>query len=178
MAIAAQASGRTAGAGNMEFKSRLLTAEELKAYGRATLTERNLSRWYTHVYGRLLDRIELGVTSEVVASRTAESMVLASRTDRHFDAVGPFANHWMALRPDGARAAQPYQGGLSYTRISRLRQPEGALLVEVHAAFIEPMDWFQGAPILRSKFAPIAQDQIRRLRRELQGARAKAAGSR
>ena len=28
-------------------------------------------------------------------------------------------------------------------------------------------DEFQGAPILRSKFAPIAQDQIRKLRREL-----------
>ena len=35
------------------------------------------------------------------------------------------------------------------------------------AAFVEPNEWFQGAPILRSKFSVIAQDQIRSLRREL-----------
>jgi hypothetical protein len=41
------------------------------------------------------------------------------------------------------------------------------LLVEAHFAFAEPRAWFDGAPILRSKLSLIAQDQIRRLRREL-----------
>ena len=40
-------------------------------------------------------------------------------------------------------------------------------IVEVHFAFAEPRAWFGGAPILRSKIALVAQDQIRRLRREL-----------
>ena len=60
---------------------------------------------------------------------------------------------------------------MSYAKLSRLREPEGMLLVEFHGAFLEPADWFQGAPYLRSKFAPVAQDQIRRLRRELIKAR-------
>ena len=34
-------------------------------------------------------------------------------------------------------------------------------------AFVEPDGWFQGAPILRSKFSVVAQDQIRSLRRGL-----------
>ena len=43
----------------------------------------------------------------------------------------------------------------------------------MHMAFVEPDGWFQGAPILRSKFSVIAQDQIRSLRRELAKKRAK-----
>ena len=62
---------------------------------------------------------------------------------------------------------KPYSGGISYTKISRLALQPGALLVEIHSDFIEPNDWFQGAPILRSKFSVMAQDQIRSLRREL-----------
>jgi hypothetical protein len=173
--VAAQASGRSVGAGNMEFQDRLLTPEELKPRGRSTLAGRELSRWFVHVDGRLLDRIEVGATSEVVSSRTEESLVIASRTDRAFDAPGPLANRWRELRQGGGGSDRGYPGGISYARIGRLRQPDGALLVEVHAAFIEPHAWFQDAPILRSKFAPIAQDQIRRLRRELQKERSKAA---
>jgi hypothetical protein len=176
MGVASQASGRSVGAGNMEFRGRLLTSEELKPRGRSTLSGRDLSRWYVHVDGQLLDRIEVETTSEVMASRTAESLVIASRTDRAFDAPGPLANHWRPVHQGQAGPDQPYRGGVSYARIGRLKQPAGALLVELHASFIEPRAWFEGAPILRSKFAPIAQDQIRRLRRELQKERSKAPG--
>ena len=62
---------------------------------------------------------------------------------------------------------KPYPGGISYTKISRLAFRPSALLVEMHGAFVEPREWFQGGPILRSKFSVVAQDQIRTLRREL-----------
>lgn len=178
MEIAVRASGQNVGAGNMEFHQKLLTAEELKPRGRSPLGGRALSRWFAHVEGRLLGRIEVSATSEVVASRTAESLVIASRTDRGFDAAGPFANRWSSVQPGGAGPEHPYGGGISYARICRLSRPAGALLVEVHAAFIEPHAWFQGAPILRSKFAPIAQDQIRKLRRELRKNPSKSAEGR
>jgi hypothetical protein len=174
--IAKQASGRGTSAGNMEFKNRLLTSEELATRGKSTLTGRELSRWFMHVDGRLLDRIEVAATAEVVASRTAESLVIASRTDRAFDAPGALANRYREASQGGAESDPVYRGGVSYARIGRLRRPEDALIVEVHAAFSEPRAWFQGAPILRSKFAPIAQDQIRRLRRELQKDRPNPAG--
>lgn len=175
MGIAKQASGRATGAGNMQFEDRLLTPDELAPLGKSMLTGRDLSRWYMHTDGRLLDRIEVAATAEVVASRTAESLVIASRTDRAFDDSGALANRYRELCQGGADSNQVYRGGITYVRIGRLKQPEGALLVEMHAAFSEPQAWFQGAPILRSKFAPIAQDQIRRLRRELQKENSKPA---
>jgi hypothetical protein len=67
--VATQASGRAMSAGNMQFENRVLTADELAPRGKSTLTGRELSRWFVHVDGRLLDRIEVGASSEVVASR-------------------------------------------------------------------------------------------------------------
>jgi hypothetical protein len=126
--------------------------------------------------GQLLDRISLQATDETVATRTGRSLVIAGRTDPGFDSGGPLANRWQALESDGRTGPEHrYLGGMSYAKISPLKQPEGTLLVEFHGAFCEPQPWFGGAPILRSKFAPIAQDQIRKLRRELLKARSRSA---
>ncbi len=166
--VASRASGRAVEAGNMRFESRILTDDELKPRGRSSHRGRDLSRWFVHLKGRLLDRIAVEATNEAVATRTEESMVIAGRTDPVFDSDTTLANRWRTLGQDGqAGSGHPFRGSLSYAKISRLKQPPGSLLVEFHAAFSEPETWFQGAPILRSKFAPIAQDQIRRLRREL-----------
>ena len=166
--MASQASAKAVEAGSMRFASRLLTDDELKPRGRSSHRGRDLSRWFVHLEGRLLDRIAVEATNEVVATRTEESMVIAGRTDPVFDSDTTLANRWRTLGQDGqAGSWHPFRGGLTYTKISRLKQPPGALLVEFHAAFSEPEAWFQGNPILRSKFAPVAQDQIRRLRREL-----------
>jgi hypothetical protein len=170
--VAARTTGNAVEVGNMRLEDRLLTSEEVAPRGRSTLNGKDRSRWYAHLKARLLDRIELEATEEVEASRSGESLVIATRTDPAFDAPGPFANLWRSLDSEGRPGPdQPIRGGISYAKISRLVQPEGALLVEMHAAFSEAEAWFQGAPILRSKFAPIAQDQIRRLRRELRKAR-------
>lgn len=166
--VASQASGKAVEAGNMRFASRLLTDDELKPRGRSSHRGRDLARWFVHLEGRLLDRIAVEATNESVATRTEESMVIAGRTDPVFNSDTTLANRWRTLGQDGqAGSGQPFRGGLSYAKISRLKQPPGSLLVEFHGAFSEPEAWFQGNPILRSKFAPIAQDQIRRLRREL-----------
>ena len=166
--VASQASGKAVEAGNMRFASRLLTDDELKPRGRSSHRGRDRARWFVHLEGRLLDRIAVEATNEAVATRTEESMVIAGRTDPAFDSDTTLANRWRTLGQDGqAGSGQPFRGGSSYAKISRLKQPPGALLVEFHGAFSEPEAWFQGNPILRSKFAPIAQDQIRRLRREL-----------
>jgi hypothetical protein len=98
--------------------------------------------------------------------------VIASATDAAFANAGEFSNGWKPLsKPGGAEGApaarQAYAGGISYAKISRVAFKPGALFVEMHLAFIEPDGWFQGAPILRSKFSLAAQDQIRSLRREL-----------
>jgi hypothetical protein len=157
---------------NMWFQTRLLKAADLSAAGHeAAGREASQNTWYSHVHARLLDRIDFAVTNQVMATQSAESAVIASRTDPSFAKAGPLANGWKPLAPaEGSKAegpSQPYAGGISYAKISRLTVAPGALLVELHVAFLEPEGWFQGAPILRSKFGVVAQDQIRTLRREL-----------
>jgi hypothetical protein len=161
-------------AGNMVMRTRLVKPEQLRALGIAAPSGPQGSgagTWYAHIHGRLLDRVEFDVTNQVVATRTKESIVVAARTDPAFDKPGPDANGWKPVgggQQAAAGASKPYRGGISYTKISRLAFRPGALLVEMHGAFVEPREWFQGAPILRSKFSVVAQDQIRRLRRELE----------
>ncbi len=173
--VAGQSSGKPVEAGNMRFESRLLKDEEMKAKGKSARHGRELSRWYVELKGLLLDRIELEAIDEAVATRSAESLVIAARAD---PTLGPGSNRWRNVGKDaGDGSYRPYEGGISYAKISRLKEPEGALLVEFHAAFSEPQAWFRGAPILRSKFSLIAQDQIRSLRRELLKGRTKGAAS-
>ena len=163
---------------NMWFQTRLLKEADLQTAGiKPPQTAAGQNSWYTHVHARLLDRIDFETTNQVVATQSPDSMVVASRTDPAFAKVPALANSWKPLTREETKKsgepAKPYEGGLSYAKISRLALKPGAILVEMHMAFVEPDGWFQGAPILRSKFSVIAQDQIRSLRRELAKKRAK-----
>jgi hypothetical protein len=164
---------------NMWFQTRMLRADELTAAGiTPPKPAAGQNVWEVHVHAKLLDRIDFEVTNHVVATQSADSIVIASQTDPSYDNAGPFANCWKSLKtgegsPADPAAKNPYSGGMSYAKMGRLSLKPGTLLVEMHAAFVEPDPWFQGAPILRSKFSVAAQDQIRTLRREMTKKRAK-----
>jgi hypothetical protein len=179
---AARTDQREVEAANMWFQTRLLKRADLSAAGvEPPDLAPGHSIWYSHVHARLLDRVDFEVTNQVMATQTADSVVIASRTDPSFANSGPLANGWKVFASaDGDKAeggktkggktkgsSQPYAGGISYAKTSRLASVPGALLTEIHVAFVEPDGWFRGAPILRSKFSVVAQDQIRNLRREL-----------
>jgi hypothetical protein len=156
-------------AGNMRFTSKLLGDDELKPRG---ITRSDPKReWYSHIVGDLLDRIHVEATDHLRATQSEHSWVFASRTDPRFDKDAHAPNRWTTLarggQPKDSAEPKPFAGGASTTTISRLQSHPGVLLVEGHFVFAEPRAWFDGAPILRSKIAPVAQDQIRRLRREL-----------
>jgi hypothetical protein len=123
------------------------------------------------VIGRLLDRIHFEATDQVLATRSKDSWVVASVTDPAFDDDPKYPNRWWALTRQNGREvpgmARRYAGGTGYVQITRLATVPGALLVEAHFAFAEPRDWFDGAPILRSKIGLVAQDRVRQLRRDL-----------
>lgn len=158
-------------AANMLFETRMLTDDEIKAAGLPTQLDK-ASVWYAHVQGRLLDRIAIEATNEAVATRSGSSIVVGSRVSERF--TGANATGWKPLSKDDAPGAlKPYRGGVSYAKISKMASQPGMLLVESHLAFVEPDAWFRAAPILRSKLSIVAQDQIRRLRRELARTKAK-----
>ncbi len=161
---------------NMLFETRMLNADDLRAAGiKQTEHAAGQGDWYAHVHARLLDRIEMDVTNHGAVSQSADSIVVASRTDPSFEKAESNANFWKSVAANNSAnaAKQPYSGGVSYAKISRSVLKPGALVVEMHVAFVEPDGWFQGAPILRSKFGVIAQDQIRTLRREVAKKRSK-----
>jgi hypothetical protein len=169
---ARQAEGQAAEAGNMRFESKVLSADELRAARHELPKPSDGTRaWYAHLKGLLLDRVAVEVTNLVEVSRSAHSLVIAARTAPDFGIEDRYPNLWSAA--SGREKSKPssgpdvYAGGISYAKISRLASEPGALLVEAHFAFVEPQAWFHGAPILRSKFSVIAQDQIRQLRRDL-----------
>jgi hypothetical protein len=169
---AAQADQKAVEAGNMHIQTRLLKPDELRAAGiKEPAPAEGISSWYAHIHGRLLDRIEVDATNQVMVSQSGESIVVASRTDPALGKKQPLGNSWKpvaqatGLTPEDSGHA--YEGGISYAKISRATLKPRALVVEMHAAFVEPDGWFSGSPILRSKFSIVAQDQIRALRREL-----------
>lgn len=155
-------------AGNMRFEALVLSADDLEG---GPVAAAKPDEWFIHSTGRLLDRIGVESTQRVVATRSADSLVIAGRTDLRFGADGRWPNRWKALDPrsrdDPDGRPDPYRGGIGYTKVSRLKGMPRAVVVESHFAFAEPRAWFDGAPILRSKLGLVAQDQVRRLRREL-----------
>jgi hypothetical protein len=175
---AARTDGKEVEVANMWFQTRLLKPAEIRAAGREpSAVAAGQNSWYSHVHARLLDRIDFEVTNHVAASQSADSIVVASRTDPAFANAGQLRSAWKPLsRAGGSKtegSSQPYAGGISYAKVTRAVFKPGALLIEMHMAFVEPDGWFRGAPILRSKFSLIAQDQIRSLRRELAANQAK-----
>ncbi len=176
---AQEADGKQVEAANMVFESRLVRPAGL-ADSSAGATTSGVRSWYVHVRSRLLDRIEIEATNHVVVTQSSKSIVIGSVTEPRLEA--PNASGWRSVSKGGQPAVglKPYAGGASYTKISKLAGIPGANLVEMHLAFLEPDAWFQGAPILRSKISVAAQDQIRRLRRELErinGRRGSRAGA-
>lgn len=165
--------------GNMRFESRLLTPSELEARGIAVAKEDTSTKtFFIHQTGRLLDRIHVEGTDQVVATRSANSWVFATKTDPRFDEDPKSGNRWWTITRRGkeeqAGQAQKFAGGGSYITITRLAADPKVLVAEAHFRFAEPRGWFDGAPILRSKLSLIAQDQIRQLRREVASRKARA----
>jgi hypothetical protein len=164
--------GKPVEAGNMRFTAgRLPEKIQDDRKGGELSPSGTVKEWYVHRTGRLLDRIHAETTDRVTATRGEDSWVFASRTEPRFDGDRAFPNRWFPIEQKGSRdvegKAEPYAGGACYLKISRLGTVPGALLVEAHFAFSEPRAWFGGASVLRSKFAPVAQDRVRRLRRDL-----------
>jgi hypothetical protein len=121
----------------------------------------------------LLDRVRVQGTTESTRSRTAQSNIVASFLDPRFVNDAEYPNQWRPVTrdDDGRRrlgAPQPYSGFGGYAKATRLAEPAGAILIEYHAAFSEPQDWFGGTNLLRSKLPILAQIIVRQLRRGME----------
>ncbi|MCS6849615.1 MAG: hypothetical protein NZ700_00420 [Gemmataceae bacterium] len=149
-------------------KVQRLKAEDLTQRGIAV--PQNPDEGYSYSVAVILDRVQLHTTSYSVTSRTADSLVLASRVDGRFVNDREYPNQWRLLDPDDATRLgppRPYRGGGGYVKVTRLAQPKGALFIESHTLFVEPKAWFDGGNLLSAKLPPAISNEVRSLRREL-----------
>ena len=131
---------------------------------------------FAHTVASILDRVELHHTLRCVLSRTKESVMIATLVDRRFDGDANFPNIYHRLIRNDAGdltkgAAQPYSGAGGYMKATQLAQPKGAILVEYHAIYSEPHDWFNGANLLQSKLPILLQSRVRELRRDVRASK-------
>ncbi len=156
-----------------EVRVKLLTSDELEKRGIAAAAPAAAadSRWIATT-SALLGKVRVSVTTKNTKTSTAESVLVASVTDPHFNADAELPNSWQAITVNDAGRRQigerqTYASLGSYVKATRLAEPAGALLVEYHVAFGEPYGWFHGTNLLRSKLPIVAQDMVRKLRRSL-----------
>jgi hypothetical protein len=155
-----------------EGKGQDLKSADLAKRG-ITVKEGNEKReGYAHVTFTFLDRVQISATGHSFWSQTADSVLVAAKLDPRFRNDPDFPNLWRSMTRDDEGKfqlgpPQPYEGAGYYVKITRLIEPRGALFVEAHVVFTEPVKWFDGANLLRSKLPPVVQSQVRSLRREL-----------
>jgi hypothetical protein len=119
---------------------------------------------------RILDRIQVDSTVVVQSDRTPQSIRVWAQPEPGPNPQTP-SSTWRSIVRHGQKEtiseSHPFGGSFGYAKLTKLRAHPDRVVVEAHFAFAEPKAWFDGAPILRSKLSLIAQDEIRRLRREL-----------
>lgn len=97
--------------------------------------------------------------------------------DKLNDPMNP--TQWLPV-PRGAKtdlelgAAQPFLGFQCYMTATQLAfTAKPSVLVECHAAYVEPHGWFDGRNLLASKLPLVMQQNVRDFRRNLKEAQAK-----
>jgi hypothetical protein len=164
--------GRLFGGERKEGKGKTLTAEELKQRGITIGEEAGKHESYGYLTVNILDRVQVRAVGHSYWSRDGDSIVFAAELDERFARDPEFPNQWRSLeKADEGQLKEgppnPYHGAGYYVKITRLKEPAGALFVEAHVVFTEPVKWFDGANLLRSKLPPAATRMERDFRREL-----------
>ena len=97
-------------------------------------------------------------------------MLVAGEIDPRFQGDPEFPNQWQSIIKEGGTTklgpAMPWSGAAFYLKITKLAEPAGALFIEQHVIFAEPMGWFNGANLLRSKLPLAVQINVRSMRKE------------
>lgn len=147
-----------------------LTANDLSKRGITLMGVESNHEQYGHIEFDFLDRVRLKATGRGMWSRTPESVIAAVELDPRFRKDAEFPCEWRSLIKEGSElkvgSPQPYSGAALYVKLTKLHEPAGAMFVEQHVVFVEPMGWFDGANLLRSKLPPLVQNHVRNLRRE------------
>lgn len=159
----------------------VLKPDELAQRGLKTADGPALKERYSYSTAALFDRVLLSATRRVVVTRQGESVLVAAVVDPRFAKDATHPNQWRPITVDDRGdftlgEPRPYAASGSYSKITRLKEPAGALFIEHHQLFAEPAGWFGGKNFLRSKLPMAVQDTVRKLRFQLRAAEEKSNG--
>lgn len=143
-----------------------LTPEHLSARGIAPASDDAGHESFDHIAYTLLDKVRISATGRSYWSRTDDSIVAAVKVDPRFRGDVEFPNEWTLVdNPDALPT--PYEGMGFYAKITRMQEPAGALFIEFHLVFAEPVEWFRGTNQLGAKLPAVIQSQVREARRQM-----------
>jgi hypothetical protein len=152
-------------------QAKMLTVDDMQKRNIAAGTKPGDPRWVA-VTSTLLGKVKISLTTQNIKTEGKDSVLIASVADPRFANDAEYPNSWRPLTVDDAGKRQtgppePYVGLGSYAKATRLAEPAGAIFMEYHVAFVEPQGWFHGTNLLRSKLPIVAQDMVRKFRRNL-----------
>ncbi len=163
---------RLVSVGKGEGKGKSLTRDELTKRGITLAPGDEKREGYGQVEFDFLEKVRLKLTGHAMWSRGAESVLAAAEIDSRFRDDAQYPNEWQSLSKEGGQQklgpAQKYGGAGMYLKVTKLTEPVGAIFVEQHIVFAEPVGWFDGANLLRSKLPIVVQTSVRNMRREWQ----------
>ncbi|MEN6458754.1 MAG: hypothetical protein ABFC63_07465 [Thermoguttaceae bacterium] len=156
----------------MVSKSGVLDDKELAARKLAPTVKPNYEERFLYATISLFDHVQLSMTRRAVMTKTDESVLAAGRIDPRFATDPNFPNQWRSLDRDAQAniklgAAHPFAHAGGYAKITRLKSPANASLVECHMIYEEDYGWFEGVNLVKQKVPAIVQDRVRSFRRKL-----------
>ena len=152
-------------------KAKLLTVDDMRKRNIAADKKPGDPRWMS-VTSTLLGKVRISLTTQNIRTEGKDSILIASIADPRFVKDAEYPNSWQSLTVDDTGKRQtgppePYAGLGSYAKATKLAEPAGAIFMEYHVAFVEPQGWFHGTNLLRSKLPIVAQEMVRKFRRNL-----------
>jgi hypothetical protein len=153
-------------------KVKILGKEDLTKRGVGVKSRPGVEECYLHLSYPLFNRVQMRMTNHAVVSYGPDSILVATRPAPAFTDDPEFPNQWRSMKKDDEGQlrlgpARRYEGNGVYLKITRLAEPEGALVVELHQVFTEPKGWFDGSNLLRSKLPLALLLEVRGLRAKL-----------
>ena len=127
---------------------------------------------YGHITRNLIDYVELQAAVRTFWSQTNDSLIFATQLAPQFSGDSEFPNHWQKLvrkKPTGPK--HPYEHLGMYIKVTRLKDYDEGLFIEVHVVFSEPEGWFGGRNRLVSKLPQVVQTEVRDARQDMKAAR-------
>jgi hypothetical protein len=146
-----------------------LSPAALKKRGIKPLSEPGVEERYYPLEFTLLERVRITGATHTVRTRTADGLLAATVLDPRFAKDDEFPDQWRLIDriADTLGAPHVYTGLAGYVKITELKEPAGALFIELHYALEDPYEWYDKKNVLSSKLPTAVNEKVHTFRRKL-----------